>query len=133
MTNAAESLLTDIRRLAPDIKSRAAEIETGRRVPPDLIETLKSIGGFRMFVPRSHGGLELDFPAALEVIEALARTESSVGWNVAISGGTSLFASLLPRDTYELVYQSGPHTIIAGSAQPAGTAEATSGGWRVSG
>jgi indole-3-acetate monooxygenase len=53
-------LLADIRELAPQIFSRAAEIEAGRRIPPDLVEALRSIGVFRMFVPQSHGGLEVD-------------------------------------------------------------------------
>ncbi|MBV8274497.1 MAG: hypothetical protein JO170_04430, partial [Verrucomicrobia bacterium] len=34
-----------------------------------------------------------------------------------IGGGCDMFASLLPRDTYEQVYQNGPDVIIAGSAQ----------------
>jgi len=50
-----------------------------------------------------------------------------------IGGGCDIFASLLTRETYEQVYQSGPDVIIAGSAQPAGTAEAVAGGWRVNG
>ena len=33
-----------------------------------------------MFVPRSHGGLELTLPAGLAVIAALARIDGSVGW-----------------------------------------------------
>jgi indole-3-acetate monooxygenase len=134
MTNAAKRLLANIRELAPSITSRAAEIEAGRRMPPDLVEALKSIGVFRIFVPQSHGGLELDLPAALEIIGALSRIDGSVGWTAMIGGGCDMFASLLPRDTYEQVYQNGPDVIIAGAAQqPAGTAEAVAGGWRVNG
>jgi hypothetical protein len=36
-------LLADIRRMAPMIAARAAEIEAARRVPLDLVETLRSI------------------------------------------------------------------------------------------
>jgi alkylation response protein AidB-like acyl-CoA dehydrogenase len=129
----ARRLLAEIRDLASEISSRAAEIEAGRRIPPDLVETLRSIGVFRMLVPRSHGGLELDLPAALEVIGTLARIEGSVGWTVAIGCGGSLFATLLPRDTYDEIYRNRPDVIIVGSSQPVGTAEATADGWRVSG
>jgi indole-3-acetate monooxygenase len=129
----AERLLAGIREMAPAISARAAEIEAGRRMPLDLVEALKAIGVFRIFVPRSHGGLELDLPAALEIIEVLGRIEGSVGWTAMISGGCDLYASLLPPERYEQVYRKGPDVIIAGSAQPAGTADATAGGWRVNG
>ncbi len=87
MTNTAERLLADIRELAPVITARAAEIEAGRRIPPDLVEALRSIGVFRMLVPHSHGGLELDLPKALEIYEALSRIDGSVGWVAMIGGG----------------------------------------------
>ena len=128
-----ERLLAGIREMAPAISARAAEIEAGRRMPLDLVEALKAIGVFRIFVPRSHGGLELDLPAALEIIEALGRIDGSVGWTAMISGGCDLYASLLSPESYEQVYRKGPDVIIAGSAQPAGTADAAAGGWRVNG
>jgi alkylation response protein AidB-like acyl-CoA dehydrogenase len=108
MINRTQRLLANIRELAPGITSRAAEIEAGRRMPPDLVEALRSIGIFRMFVPQSHGGLELDMPAALEIFGALSRMDGSVGWMAMIGGGCDMFASLLQRDTYEQVYQKWP-------------------------
>src|SRR5258708_28306655 len=110
-TNPANHLLAEIQELAPAINSRAAEIEAARRVPPDLVEALKSIGVFRIFVPQSHGGLELDLPAALQIFLALSRIDGSVGWAAMIGGGCDIFASLLAREAYEQVYQSGPDVI----------------------
>jgi alkylation response protein AidB-like acyl-CoA dehydrogenase len=133
MTETAQRMLADIRQLAPDISARAAEIESGRRVPLDLVEALKSIGVFRMFVPQSHGGLEFDIPVGLEIVGALSRIDGSVGWTAMIGSGCALVPSLLPREVYERVYQSGPNTIVAGSAQPVGTAELVPDGWRVKG
>jgi Acyl-CoA dehydrogenase, N-terminal domain len=126
-------LLADIRELAPDIAARAAEIEARRRIPPDLVETLRSIGVFRLFVPQSHGGLELDLPSALEIVGALSRVDGSVGWTVATGSGGDIFAALLPRQTHDQVYRNGPDVILAGSAQPVGTAEAVAGGWLING
>ena len=99
-TNTATRLLADIRELAPDITSRAAEIESGRRIPLDLVEMLRSIRVFRMFVPQSHGGLELDLPSALDIFGALGRIDGSVGWTAAVGSGADLFAPLLPRETW---------------------------------
>src|SRR5258707_1126482 len=50
-----------------------------------------------------------------------------------IASGASLFASLLPRETYDQIYRDGPDVIFAGSTQPTGTAEAVEGGLRVNG
>jgi len=133
MTKTANRLLANIRELAPSIISRAAEIEAGRQMPPDLVGALRSIGVFRMFVPQSYGGLELDLPAGLEIIRALGRIDGSVGWIAMIGSGHGIWAPLLPRNTYEQVYQNGPDVIIAGSGLPVGTAEATAGDWRVNG
>src|SRR3977135_2142668 len=131
MTRTAQRLLADIRELAPHVTSRAAEIEAGRRIPTDLVEVLRSTGVFRMFVPQSHGGLELDLPTALEVVATLGRLDGSVGWTAIIGAGSAIFVPSLPRETYDQVYQNGPDMIIAASAQPAGMAEAVSGGWGV--
>jgi indole-3-acetate monooxygenase len=55
MASTANRLLLDIQDLAPDIAARAAEIEAARDIPSDLVEALRSIGTYRMFVPHSHG------------------------------------------------------------------------------
>src|SRR5215470_6772584 len=131
-TGAAKRLLIDIQELKPAIAARAAEFEAERRLPDDVVDVLKAIGAFRLFVPHSHGGLELDLPSGLGIITALARIDGSVGWTAMIGNGGHLFAALLPRQTYDQVYRN-RDVVFAGVSQPAGTAEATEGGWRVNG
>jgi alkylation response protein AidB-like acyl-CoA dehydrogenase len=132
-TDPCEDLLAAIEELAPAITARAAEIEAGRRVPPDLVDQLRSIGLFRMFAPRSHGGMELDLPSGLRIIEALSRIEGSVGWIAMIGGGSAIMTPLVSRDLYDDIYRNGPDVIFAGSTQPAGSAESVDGDWRVNG
>jgi alkylation response protein AidB-like acyl-CoA dehydrogenase len=98
-----------------------------------MVDALKSIGLFRIFVPQSHGGFQLDLPTGLEIIRALARIDGSVGWTVMIASGGSIFAPWLSPETYEGVYRIGADIVFAGSTAPVGIAEATVGGWRVSG
>ncbi|MGL4967734.1 MAG: acyl-CoA dehydrogenase family protein [Inquilinus sp.] len=129
-----ERMLAEIRGLAPQIAARVQEFEAARRTPPDLVETLRSIGVFRIFAPRSHGGLELELPQAAEVITALSRIDGSVGWTAMIGSASAMFLPLLPRETYDWILRDRPDVICAGSIVPAGTAEpAPGGGWRVSG
>jgi alkylation response protein AidB-like acyl-CoA dehydrogenase len=133
MTTATQRMLAAIRELAPAITARATEIEAGREVPADLVDALRSIGVFRIFVPQSHGGLEFTLPEALEIIGVLARIDGSIGWISMIGSGGALVASLLPSESYEELYKNGPDEIIAGSAVPLGTAEQVDGGWLVTG
>jgi alkylation response protein AidB-like acyl-CoA dehydrogenase len=128
-----KSMLAGIRDLAPEITARAAEFEAARRIPPDLVERLRSMGLFRMFVPRSHGGLELDFPAGMEIMKALTRLDGSVGWTSIVAGVGAFFAAAARPELYQRIYQDGPDVAICGSSQPAGTAERVTDGYRVRG
>jgi alkylation response protein AidB-like acyl-CoA dehydrogenase len=79
VASGAARLLTAVNGLAPEPADRAAEIEDARRVPADIIDRLLRMGFFRTLLPRSHGGLELDVPEVLPLIEALSAADSSVG------------------------------------------------------
>jgi alkylation response protein AidB-like acyl-CoA dehydrogenase len=120
--------------LAPEIRSRAEEAETSRRFPKDLLEKLKEAGVFRALVPQSHGGLELDFPAWLEVVRELARADASAGWIVLIGGSSAIILAKAARETFDCIYASGPDVIQGGlTGFPAGTAERVDGGYILSG
>ena len=84
----AADVLDATRELAPTIAARAAEIETARRLPPDLLDDLRRVGCFRVLRPRTHGGLGADLPEAMRIIESLARADASVAWTVMIGAAT---------------------------------------------
>ena len=133
MTPASKTLLDSVRDLAPSISARSAEIDAGRRLPPDLLAQLKAAGCFRMFVPKSHGGLDVDVPASMEIIETLATADGSTGWVVMIGSETPMFLALLSRKRFDRVYANGPDVIIGGAFAPRGQAEMIDDGYRVSG
>ncbi|APR34994.1 flavin-dependent monooxygenase [Paraburkholderia sp. SOS3] len=126
-------MLKDLEALTPAVAKRAAEFDAHRTIPRDLVETLRSIGIFRLFVPRGYGGLELDMPCAIEILTTLAKIDGSLGWIGMIGAGAALVIPELPKGTYERIYEHGPDVIFAGSFLPGGTAERTEQGWRVSG
>jgi alkylation response protein AidB-like acyl-CoA dehydrogenase len=49
-----------VRALGPLVRDDAEQAERERRVAAPVIEAMKGAGLFRLFVPRSLGGLELD-------------------------------------------------------------------------
>ena len=127
------NVLDRVRALRSSIEKRAAEIEAQRAVPKDLVEALRSCGVFRMYTPKSHGGLELDLRASLDVISELAAADGSVGWISMIGCATPWFLCNLPRKVFDSIYASTPDVIHAGSSLPFGTAERVDGGYRVTG
>jgi len=130
---AGSELLREVRSLHARIEERAPEIEAARQLPMDLVEALRSCGVFRMYVPKTHGGLELDFLDSLEVIIELAAADGSVGWTAMIGCATPWMLAGLQRKTFDTIYASTADIIHAGSTVPAGKAERVTGGYRVSG
>ncbi|MGH9133862.1 MAG: acyl-CoA dehydrogenase family protein, partial [Ilumatobacteraceae bacterium] len=87
--------LDAVRALGPQIAARIDEIDTARRLPPDLVDELVAAGCFRSLVPRSHGGDEADVVSHMRVLEELARVDGSVGWTVMIGAAAPALLGLL--------------------------------------
>jgi alkylation response protein AidB-like acyl-CoA dehydrogenase len=131
--NIAERLLADAQALTRGIATRASEIEQQRRVPWDIIDSVRTCGLFKMLVPRSHGGLGLGVPDVLPVITALAAADGSVGWIAMIATSSQMFCSRLPRTIYDELFENGADPMVIGVGTPAGQAEKVAGGYRVTG
>ena len=55
-----------------------------RTMPADLVAMAKAAGLFRMAMPASLGGLELEPVAIMRVIEDLSCADGSAGWTILI-------------------------------------------------
>jgi alkylation response protein AidB-like acyl-CoA dehydrogenase len=128
-----ETVLHAVRQLAPSILDRAGEIETGRRVPPDLVDELRAVGCFRFVRPATHGGLEASIPEAMRALESLARADASVAWTVMIGAGSWIDLAHLPRETFDALYATNPDAITAGVFNPTASISQVDGGYRVTG
>lgn len=129
----ARNTLDAARRLAPTITVRAAEAESARRIPRDLLEELAAAGCFRVLTPTSHGGLGADLPSGMRIFEALARADASVGWTVMIGGTSWIDLVGLPRAAFDELFASGRNVIFAGVFSPSGSIKAVEDGYRVTG
>jgi alkylation response protein AidB-like acyl-CoA dehydrogenase len=129
----AADVLAVVEELAPVITSRAGEIEATRRMPADLLDALKRAGCFRLLRPRSHGGLGAELPAAVRVLETLARADGSTGWATMIGAGSWIDLAHLPRATFDSLFDGRPDAIVAGAFNPTGSISSVDGGYRVDG
>ena len=134
MSGIAPSAAIDAARaLAPQIQGFAEEIERSRRLPLPLVEAVAQAGLFRLWVPRALGGEETDPMTLVRVVEEISRADGSVGWCVAIGGGSGVFGGYLPSDAAREIYGSDPNVRMAGALRPFGEAVVVDGGYRVTG
>src|SRR5579871_6427340 len=130
----AQPLVRAAAALRPTLRSFQAEIESTQRLPPALVEQLHAAGFYRMVIPRSLGGLQVDPVTYTRVVEYLAEGVGSVGWNLANNSIAQLVTLGLPDEGVQELYGAGADTVIAGTAvQGGGQAVPVEGGYRVSG
>jgi indole-3-acetate monooxygenase len=98
-----DTLRSALAALLPEFRARAAEGEQLRTMPADLVRQAKAGGLFRLNLPRSLGGLELDPAATAEIFEEISRADGSAGWTIVIGNSTAFFAWLDPAVAKELI------------------------------
>lgn len=130
----AQPLVRAAAALQSVIRGYKDEIENGQRVPRPLFEQLREAGFYRMVIPRSLGGLQVDPLTYLRVVELLAEAAGSIGWNIANNGIGQLVTLGLPDDGVQEVHGQGTPSVMAGTAvQGGGQAIPVEGGYRVTG
>jgi indole-3-acetate monooxygenase len=130
----AQPLVQAALTLQPKLRDYQPEIERDQRFPKALVEQMREAGFYRMTVPNSLGGLQLDPLTYLRVVEIMAEGVGSVGWNLANNGIVQLVSLGLPDEGVKEIYANGPSTPGAGTAvQGGGEAVPVEGGYRVTG
>ena len=120
--------------LRPTLRALRDEIEREQRLPKALVEQFHAAGFYNLVIPRELGGLQADPLTYLRVVEVLAESVGSAGWNVANNGIAQLVTLGLPDEGVREVYAQGPDTVIAGTAvMGGGQAVPVDGGYRVTG
>jgi alkylation response protein AidB-like acyl-CoA dehydrogenase len=128
-----EDYVERARSLAPEIEASAEEIDRERRLPPRLLARLIDAGLFRMLLPRSLHGAELDPITFARVIEEIAKADASTAWCLCQASGCSMVAAYLPPDAAWEIFGSDPRAILAWGPGPDARAVAVDGGYLVTG
>ena len=83
------------RKLAPLLTAAAPRIDEARELPGDVLDAMHADGMFRLLVPGSLGGAELDPATYIQCVEAIAGGDASVAWCMNQGSGCSLSAAYL--------------------------------------
>jgi alkylation response protein AidB-like acyl-CoA dehydrogenase len=122
------------REIAPMLAAASDEIEERRELPQRVVEALVERGFFRMLLPRSLGGAELDPLSYVQVLEEIAKADPSTAWSLGQNSGCSMTAPYLDPAVAREIFGP-PRGILAwGPELPgAGRGVAVEGGIRVTG
>ena len=127
-----EELRQGLCRLIPLARAQAMEADRAADLNKEVVGALQELGLFKLWVPKTCGGFELDLPQTLRLYETAGTIDGSVGWAVMIGTGGGLFAAYLePRVAMQLFAPAG--AVVAGSGAPNGRAERVPNGYRATG
>src|SRR6059036_1901855 len=129
----SQAPLEAARKLAPQIRASADEIDRLRELPRALFEAIADAGLFHLAVPRAIGGGEIDLPTYVHVIEELGKADASTGWVVNQGAIYATYAARMARVAAKRIWIDTPRGVVANT--PAATAKAivVPGGYRVTG
>lgn len=126
-------LIARARALVPLLEAAAPRIEAERALTADVLDALHEAGLFRMLLPRSCGGFELDPATFMQVIEALAQGDASTAWCVSQACGVSMAAAYLKPEIAREIF-GGPRAVLAnGTSSTRVKAIPVAGGYRANG
>src|SRR6185503_20086910 len=82
----------------------ARDAEAERRLPAAVVEAFLRAGVFKLLVPRSLGGAEVDVATWLACMEELARADGSAGWCAYVSSSSGIMSAYLDEPTARDLY-----------------------------
>jgi len=98
--------------LRSQIESCADEIDETRKLPDELVATLKQAGAFRLLIPRSLGGLETPLPEFLDTVQIYAEADASTAWCITQGAVIGTITGWLEPEAAEVIWQD-PDAAIA--------------------
>jgi alkylation response protein AidB-like acyl-CoA dehydrogenase len=112
--------------------SSADRIEAARALPPDIVAALHQARLFRLLLPRSLGGDELNLQSLAQVMEVIGGADASTAWCLGQAAGCAMAAAYLKPDVAQCFF--GPaNAVLAWGAGIQGKAIVVDGGYRVTG
>ena len=120
------------RKLGSAITQAADDIEREQRFPPELLHRLHEARLFRMLLPRSVDGDELDPGLYVRAVEEVGRHDASVAWCLFNGNSSGLLAAYLAPEIAHEIFAD-PRAVVAWGPPGPDRAKTVPGGYRVSG
>jgi len=128
-----EALILRAREIRPLLQKSAAQTDSLRRLPDDVVRALRDNGLCRLMVPKRFGGYQTSIRTYIEVMAEIGQGCGSSAWVASLVNICEWLAALFPERAQQDVWGPDPDAWIAGSLAPNGLAVPVDGGWRVTG
>src|SRR5207245_10912045 len=109
----SQAPLEAARKLAPQIRASADEIDRLRELPRALFEAMADAGLFHMAIPRAIGGGEIDLPTYVQVIEEIGKADASTGWCLKQGAIFGTYPARMPRAVQRTIWPDEPRAVVA--------------------
>jgi alkylation response protein AidB-like acyl-CoA dehydrogenase len=121
--------------MRPILRERADAADRDRAVSADSFRRMSEAGLFKMFKPKTYGGLELGPHEHAMVTLALARGCASSAWLFTLYNTNNLFVLSYPEEAQQELWGADPDAVLAGATQlnAKSKAKRVPGGYRLSG
>lgn len=113
------------------IKTLSDQMEESKTILPDILEIIYNRQLFKIFTPKTLGGLEKSLVDGLKIFQQVGATDGNVGWAVTIGSGGNMFIPLFNQQVCESNFIQ-KESVIAGSGK-FGVAKQVNNGYRISG
>ncbi|GAA1390787.1 acyl-CoA dehydrogenase family protein [Kitasatospora putterlickiae] len=124
--------LDRVDQIAPVVEAHREAAERDRRMPGEVYAALRDAGFTRMWVSRAFGGAQVSLTAGMYALEALARLDASVSWQIGVQGAIGRLSDYLPEETSRELFQD-CEGFAVGGVKPSGLAEPVDGGYLLRG
>jgi alkylation response protein AidB-like acyl-CoA dehydrogenase len=129
----SSSMLEAARQLAPMVREYADQTDAARELPKPLFHALADAGFYHMAVPRAVGGLEIDFPTYVQVLEELGKADASTAWTVSQGANWATYSARMAREVAREIWIDTPRSVVSNTPGATAKAVVVPGGFRVTG
>ena len=120
------------RALVPLLESAGPQIDATNELPSEIVDAMHAAGMFRLLLPRSIGGAEIDPVTYVQCVEAIASGDGATAWCMNQGSGCSMSAAYMEPAWAAHVFAD-RRAVLAWGQGPGAKAIRTEGGWRVTG
>ena len=137
----SDRIFNEARCLASNVAPAVDRINRERRIPEDVVRPIIDANFFRLLLPTSLGGAELNHPDFLKVVRIFSEIDASVGWcinqNNVFSTNAVRVKPAVAKDIWgdpQTVTATGTQTVVTnGPPRPGSKAVITEDGYLLSG